>query len=258
MISYISDPEKAAELLDKLSASHYSRRIKSHFCAYRTAYDFCRIYALYRNETAVCIINIFNSAAVAALIEKQILTDGETEELAGFLRLCSPGFIELPPDISCKINEYTSDMYRTSQRYEFRYAGNAEERIKADPAPSPDDVFEVLKESFPDLRSDYALWLTDVSHRVRRGLIRLYLYEKCASLTVSYMIGGTAMISQVAVRKAFRGRGIAGKLLTSVCDELSNEGFEVRLFSGKELTGFYSGIGFELAGIDTVFEREEK
>ena len=194
MISQLTEDE--TELFEKLKPNHYARRIRSHFAAYSIKYDFARFYVLRRGEQAVTLISIFNAAMMCADITGQSLTAAEVEELAHFILMNSPYSVELDP----------------------RYAETLRGLIGKD-------------YSFPALADCYDLWLTDASHRVRRGLSQSSMMGGCTTATIQYIIDKTALIGHVATLPEYRGHYYARRLLYWIGERLTNDGYDVRLLA---------------------------
>ena len=54
--------EISSELLSGLKPNNYTRRIKSHFAAYGTGYDFLHFYAVEESGEKLGIISVFNAS----------------------------------------------------------------------------------------------------------------------------------------------------------------------------------------------------
>ena len=110
-------------------------------------------------------------------------------------------------------------------------------------------VYSVMYEGRPSGGAPaYGAWLTDVSHKLRHGLIR----GKCvradgAPVAVALTSGespGAAVISGVATLAAYRGKGYASAVVSALADSLVSSGMEPYVIAGPELRRFYERLGF--------------
>ena len=121
-----------------------------------------------------------------------------------------------------------------------------------------DDVFKILAECFPAIKNNHGLWLTDTSHRVRRGLAQSFILDGCTTATVQYIIDKVALIGHVGTLPEERGKHHARKLLYWIGEKLTADGFDVRLFARPHRVSYYEEIGFKKCGLDIVLERKYK
>jgi len=206
-----------------------AQKIRSLLTAYGTEYDFCRFY-------------LAENAFIAQLNGDFIICgDGETDaaELAEFLGFC--GFSSV--FCSKKLGESLSKKLCTEAKIVnlMQFDGNIENCGFFTVTPkilTPSEAYSVIKTGF-DI--EFEPWYLDMSHRVRHNISRLYGF--CGSaLAVQYAINGEALISQVATLPEQRGKGLASRLISSVCGELRD--FSVYVICDDELTDFYRKNGF--------------
>ena len=117
-------------------------------------------------------------------------------------------------------------------------------------------MYSILKEGFPNL-IDYGLWLTDTSHRVRRGISKVYIYKRFTTATLMYDINDTVLVGQVATRVKARGSGHAREFLYWIGSELKKQGKTAILFALDIRKSFYEEIGFKAIMTEYVFERKD-
>ena len=77
-------------LIGKLKDNNYTRRIKSHFLAYGTQYDFLRFFVMEHKGERLGMFSEFNSALMISTFEGKELTEEMIEDLAGFVRMLKP------------------------------------------------------------------------------------------------------------------------------------------------------------------------
>ncbi len=243
MIRHIDDRKLIDE--QKLCRSRLGRKILSYLQAYGTGYDFCRFY-------------LNDGGSVILLINSTMLIDGdsfEKEELQSFVHMYRPFRIE-GSSVGIELL-YGIDGYRKLHRTAFRLTPDEYPDIdetQIDTAPSLDDVYTILAEGFPNLL-DYPMWLTDVSHRVRHGISRVFCYKGSTTASVIYDINGFVLVGQVATKASARGSGYARTLLKWLAAQLEKEGKIALLDALDTRASFYREIGFEVYSDEYVLER---
>ncbi len=248
------------KLLNTLEKNHYSRRIKSHFLAYGVSYDFCRFYFVRENEASYndAVVSIFNSSMVVSVFEGHILSDDEISELATLVYMTKPVTVELRVDFSKKLSRLISEDYNVFDRTMFEFVCKDHiPKLDVDELPKMDDVYNILATSFPAIRNSYSLWLTDTSHRVRKGLSQSFTLKNCSSATIQYIIDGIAFVGHVATIPKERGKHHARELLYWIGERLNDDGFSVQLFARSYNVSYYTEIGFLPIYNDIVFERKD-
>lgn len=250
--------EISSELLSGLKLNNYTRRIKSHFAAYGTGYDFLRFFAAEDNGEKVGIISLFNSSMMISTFKDKKFSDKLLSELAGFICMNKPAAVEFEVEYSKKLAQLTFDEYKGDKRTEFSFAAkNDLPPLDVDELPKLDDVFKILATCFPSIKNSYELWLTDTSHRVRRGLSQSFLLGDYTTATIQYIIDGVALVGHVGTIPEERGKFHARQLLYWIGEKLTQDGFQVRLFARPHRVSYYEEIGFKACGIDLVLERKD-
>lgn len=243
--------------LDKLIEGHYARKIKSHFQAYGVKYDFCRFYLLKTDMNEKGIVSQYNSTMVFCPFASCALDDEDISDLTLLIKMNKPSTIELPNTLWERLFPGIEDEYFSEERTEFKFYDTAKPpQLTVEEFPRLDDVYCILSESFPAIRDGYSLWLTDTSHRVRRGLSQVLLLNNCTTATIQYIIDNKALIGHVATKAEERGKHYARQLLYWIGERLSADGLDVLLFARKHRVSYYTEIGFEPVGEDIVFERK--
>lgn len=255
MICQIDEMNKAR--LDGLKHNHYSRRIRSHYQAYGTSYDFARFFEVYDNGSFCGMISVFNSSMMIDSAENSELSSEIIDEIADFILMNKPASVELEEKYSSAVLSRVGSEYSSDTRTEFEFVPrNALPELDVDELPKLDDVFRILKESFPSLAESYELWLTDTSHRIRRGLSQSFLLGDYSTATIQYIIDGIALIGHVATIPEERGKFHARTLLYWIGEKLTGDGFTVKLFARPHRVSYYEEIGFKEIGTDNVLERK--
>ena len=243
-------------LIPKMRHDHYSRRIRSHFQAYGGEYDFCRFFLIKNDEKELGLIALFNSSMLASTFEGCELSADEIAELIMFIAMNKPLSCELEKAYIPALLEGLPE-YKTDKRTQFRYKPRGDSpKLDVDDVPSLTDVYKILASSFPAIANSYELWLTDMSHRVRRGLAQSFLLGDYTTATIQYIIDRVVLVGHVATVPEERGKLHARKLLYWIGERLSKDGFEVILFARPHRVSYYNEIGFEPVSVDLVLERK--
>jgi GNAT superfamily N-acetyltransferase len=245
--------------LEKLSSNNYTRRIKSHFLAYSTKYEFCRFFAVDDYDKHCGIICMFNSSMIVSSFEDTPFSREILSEIASFAVINKPLSVELPVKYARDLERMCSIEYMGDKRTEFAFSAQGElPELDVQELPRLDDVFNILADCFPAIKNNHGLWLTDTSHRVRRGLAQSFVLEGCTTATVQYIIDRVALIGHVGTLPEYRGQHYARKLLYWIGEKLTADGFDVRLFARPHRVSYYEEIGFKKCGLDIVLERKDK
>ena len=257
MIKLVFDLDK--NILDSLSDCHYARRVKSNFVSYGAKYDFCRFYLHISDKTQkpLSVISQFNATMIIAPLKGNDCKKDETSELLTLVKMNSPQTIELPLTFAEVLKDKLSN-FTPCMRTEFEYISkNHSPLMEVDETPRLQDVYDILKTSFPAIADGYELWLTDTSHKVRRGLSQCFVLGGCTTATIQYICDGVALVGQVATKPEERGKFHARKLLYWIGERLYKRGFTVRLFARSNRVSYYEEIGFKELQSDIVFERKD-
>ncbi len=138
----------------------------------------------------------------------------------------------------------------------MRYEGSSSHTEAEDISPEQlKAVYDVLYEdelsSEPNNKSSkliYGSWLTDISHKLRHGLIHGKCIEADGRIVSAALTSGetssSAVLSGVATLRAYRGLGHARKSVGALSAELSAGGKTVYAAVRPELTDFYNRLGF--------------
>lgn len=245
------------QTLEKLAQNNYSRRIKSHFLAYSTKYEFCRFFAVDDYSSHLGIISVFNSSMMVSAFEGIEFSEDTLSEIASFIVMNKPYSVEFPVQYAPALERMCQIEYVGDKRTEFSFAAAGElPELDVQELPKLDDVFAILSQCFPAIKNSHGLWLTDTSHRIRRGLAQSFILDGVSTATVQYIIDRYALIGHVGTLPEHRGRHHARKLLYWIGEKLTADGFEVRLFARPHRVSYYEEIGFRKCGVDIVLERK--
>lgn len=247
------------EILSFLEKNHYTRRIKSHFSAYGVSYEFCKFYFIRESENADndAVISIFNSSMILSVFKGRELSSEEISEISTLIFMTKPITVEMDLKYSIRLKKLICDNYNIFERTMFRFVcKNYIPNLDVNEKPRLDDVYNILSTSFPAIRNSYSLWLTDTSHRIRKGLSQSFTLENCSSATVQYIIDGVAFVGHVATIPSERGKHHARELLYWLGERLNDDGLIVELYARSYNVSYYNEIGFIPIYDDIVLERK--
>jgi ribosomal protein S18 acetylase RimI-like enzyme len=231
MIRLISEPSEL--ILDK---SCYSGRIYAACKAYGTGYDFCRFYSSDNGS-----LLIYNSSAVISGCPENI------GELRAFIEINAPNTVECPASLGEKLS---LSGYEKRHRTLWEKKDIPKEQSSCENA-SLMKMYEIVSKAFGETAFD--LWYADMSHRIRHGISKAYIYKNAACACVDFVFEGAGYISQVAVMPSERGKGYGRKIADIVSGELSAEGAAARLWAYDDMAGFYRSLGFTAVCEDFIY-----
>ena len=235
------DTKTAARLLGK-EKDVLSLKIGGNLKAYQ-GYDFCSFYA----GRDVFIGRYYDDLVIR---DKGGLSDEEMEELSLFLKLC--GFKQAICSLETGKRLELMGWDNCFESIQFKFSTNlipeAEEYpdfSELEENPPLDCVFEILKEGFPDL--DYESWYTDINHKIRHNVSKVYVY-KGATATIMSDMNDSIFIALLASKKEARGTGAAKNLLRGLGAHFEKQGKETSILCREELIPFYKKAGFYECG----------
>ena len=252
MIRQITDASVLNSDREILLKSYYGRKLLAYLEAYGTQYDFCRFYELVYENTRAYMFQI-NSAALVCAYE-----EFPPDELITYIGMYRPFRVEIPQFMLDKIN--VVEGYGKLKRTQFQLNDVPPDNFAEDEIlenPKLDHVFEILHEGFPTI-DHYGLWMTENSHRVRRGSSKIYLYRNCTTATVIFDVDNYVLIGQVATKMEHRGKNYARELLHWLGAKLAKEGKTAVLFALDYRESYYREIGFKEIGIESVLQQIEQ
>ncbi len=233
-----------------LVKSYYGRKFLAYLQAYGTDYDFCRFFRL---EYDNCTGYMFQINATLVVCADHEFPAGELEQ---FILMNLPYRVEAPSYVLKNIENIEG--YHKLKRTQFEFSEHMPEHFneaELEENPKLDEAYAIITEGFPNMKN-YGLWITENSHRIRRGISRIYLYKKCTTATVIYDVDDHVLIGQVATRESARGNGYARELLYWLGHKLRLQGKKISLFALDYRESFYHEIGFKEISVECVIERK--
>lgn len=233
---------KTAERLLKGAGDVFALKIMSNLQAY-DGYDF---HSLYAGEN-VLIGRYYNDLVIRT---KGVVSEETAEELSLFLRVC--GFKSALCGVEIGVRLANMGWDKVEENVLLKFAGSLIPEGEAlvpfeDIVVNPplDEVFPVIKDGFPDV--EYDGWYTDINHKIRHDVAKVYLYNG-ATVTAAADMNGAVYLTLLASAKAARGTGAAKNMLRSLGAFFEKQGKEACILCREELVPFYNKAGFYAAG----------
>ncbi|MBQ5331502.1 MAG: hypothetical protein J6F31_09675 [Oscillospiraceae bacterium] len=196
---------------------YHSGKIFAYYRAYGGKYDFCSFYS---SDDAVIMLNSSNAVIYGK-------ADRECAELISLLGAQSA---------ECAVR-IDIDGYSAHEVYLCCGKPFAAEKAEVKTEVAFGDVERVFSPSFPGIPAD--AYYTDLSHRVRHGVSKAFLYRD-SFCELSFGAGGYSFLSAVCTAPESRGTGQMNRLLGSL-----DIGSDLAVICEKELLPFYEKIGMK-------------
>lgn len=126
----------------------------------------------------------------------------------------------------------------------------------AAPAEDLGAVYALLCAADPAFtaRTDYAAWLTEVSHKRRHGLADIYILEVderiVSTIGIYFKDASRAILAGLATDPACRGRGYARRMMAHATNAALAQGLEPWLLTAEDgIAAFHRACGYEDAGL---------
>ncbi|MGN0649438.1 MAG: GNAT family N-acetyltransferase [Oscillospiraceae bacterium] len=203
-----------------------AQKIRALFQAYGTGYDFCRFY-----KQGSSILAFLDGSCVLYCDR-----DADFSEISSFLAVNGYTDLFCSAEAAKMLNSYIPT--ECQKVISMKFIG---EPLQAaiEETNSLIDLYGIISTGF-DI--DFEPWYLDMSHRIRHGVTRAFLYKHTSALVVQHNINGEALLSQIAVLPDSRGKGYASKLIRSVCSALLPS--DCYVLCEPRLKSFYEKVGF--------------
>ena len=188
------------------------------------------------------------------------------EELAGFLTFCGCSAVVLdeaeaaPPAGWTRARTHTIFGLTPGRQLPEPKADEALwASLTFDRDPSARPVAEALFPARPARRDDFYSELCTKRSRGRARVWALWQGETLACTVGAYALAnGQAYMACGETAEPLRGRGIGGRLIVRLANELSAEGFQPVFLCSPERVHFYTRLGFEKLGEYARYEAPAK
>lgn len=219
----------------------FGTRILCLYNCYSTDYDFVKFWVQTdeKGDIISAVSRIDGDVTVSS-------TGENTEELFEFLKIV--GF----RTIQCEKKTAESAGYGGKiNGYVVRYIKNKNKiaKIQADNVFRPKEIYDIIKSANLVGVGDYLPWLSDTTFRMNRGattaLTALADGKAVATAMKLFITDHAVLLGAVATRPEYRGRGLAGALVTTLAESEKDKRVEL-LCKYDSIVEFYKSIGFEV------------
>lgn len=226
--STIKQVHNTSKILSQTGNSPCILRIKAIARAYGTKYSFVRFFADDNFDILICTQD--NLAVLH-------LTDESFAKIASdFLKISGNSILS---DIELPLYNYHKEVGLTFISNDFKK--EKLENVSNDISSG----FNVLSQVFSDdvNSTNHSQWYTDLSHRIRHNMSKIYTYSGC-SATKYCLENKTLFLAQIATLPQSRKQGLATKIISHIAFE-NNEFDSIILLSRDKFSdNFYHNIGF--------------
>lgn len=240
MIKLITEKKDFLDSIGSLSDSHYRKNIVFLFECYGISCDFCEFY---KTENAVFCIFEKKSALISGCPQ-------DLEETAVFLN--SVRHINCEYTTATKLLPYLKDFKNIPAYFEIAEITAKKSEDLTDECDLK-QAYEIVVSGFGD--TDFSLWYTDTSHKIRHNLSKCYIYKNAAFVNASFFGDDKVFLSQVSTLKTERHKGYATKMLHEVTGLF--KGKTVYLIAEENRVSFYKSAGFITAAPAGRLTRKE-
>lgn len=222
----------------RFSNDYYDIKTAGYVKAYGLSYDFCRLY-----DTGKGHVLVYNANAV-------ISGGGDVCELRDFIEMTGPQTVECPVETGETLDLHGYEKHCRTLFEIKRITGYRVEDITDE--PSLKIMSGIIGKCFEG--TDAALWHTDMSHRIRHGVSRAYMYKNSCCLSVDFSDNGMAFISCLATLPESRGKGFAACLMSYLADNFpkNTRGY---LWAEEEAAGYYRKLKFNEVSKDIIYKK---
>lgn len=237
--------ENNPNLLGFCEKDAFGTRIAAYYETYGTGYTFALFYL---QEIDL------NITAALSLIDGQMTLschmDADFMELAEFVQTI--GYENILCDSSACAKLCLSPA-KTGSIVEYKNSKSIKSDVPLAEGFDLSIIYGILKHSDFNGLPEYLPWLTDVSHRLRRGTAKVIAAEESGKAVACAMVvfktSSAAILGAVATLPEFRGKGYAGALVTALAEEMKAKKRRVNLLCAEgSIIRFYQNLGFEKIG----------
>ncbi len=218
----------------------FGTRIKAYFNCYSTDYDFVKFW-VQTDENG-------NVTAAISRVEGDMTLCAENadyEELLQFVKIVGFNTIQCQRQVA---QNFTDD--ETLWGYVVRFEEKQENRqVSLKENFELKEVYNIIKAENLTGVGDYLPWLSDTTFRINRNTAEPLVAEvdgnSAGCAMVLFRTDKAALLGAVATSPCYRGRGIAGALVTRLANgELANGRRTELLCKNDSIVNFYKSIGF--------------
>lgn len=248
---------KAVEKNDKVFTDFCRRdvfgtRIACLYNCYSTDYDFVKFWAQTDENGKIisALSRIDGDVTVSSDCEN-------AEEIFEFLNVVGFRTIQCEKRLAEQVGAEAS-----IEGYVVEYVKNNNEiaKIQADKEFRPKEIYGIIKAAGLVGVGDYLPWLSDTTFRVNRGVTSALTAqvngETAACAMKLFTTDCAVLLGAVATKPEYRGRGLAGALVTLLAESEKNKRAEL-LCKNDSIVEFYKSIGFKVKNEWSIIINEQ-
>ena len=246
MIKFVdSDKYNLSEVCSK---DVFGTRILAYFNTYSYEFDFMRFWVQFdEDEKTVAAISLIDGSMTLTCSDS-----ADFEEISAFIKMIGFSSLQCDRNVMKKIG-----MEEALWGYVVRYS-NITDRTKYENITLCEnvdysDVYRLIKTADLLGVGEYLPWLSDVTHRVKRGTAKAALAvengEPAACAMKLFVADDAVLLGAVATDQNHRGKGFGGGLVTLLGNESVRDGKRTELLCKPDsIVDFYRSIGFTVVG----------
>lgn len=230
----------------------FGTRIACLYNCYSTDYDFVKFWKQTDDDGNIisAVSRIDGDATLSS-------TGENTEEIYTFLKIVGFRTVQCEKKITELMCEQPS-----LDGYVVEYIKNRNDikKVQADNVFRPKEIYDIIKSANLVGVGDYLPWLSDTTFRINRGVTSaLSAVEDGKTVACAMKLFSTetaVLLGAVATRPEYRGRGLAGALVTRLAESEKNKRVEL-LCKHDSIVDFYKSIGFEVKNEWSIITDEQ-
>lgn len=147
--------------------------------------------------------------------------------------------------------------------YVVEYKGNKNKirEIQAENVFRPKEIYDIIKSAKLVGVGDYLPWLSDTTFRLNRGATSALTASEDGKIVACAMrlfsTESAVLLGAVATRPEYRGRGLAGALVTKLAESEKNKRVEL-LCKHDSIVEFYKSLGFDVKNEWSIITDEQR
>ncbi len=250
MIKAVEKGDK--DFVDFCRRDVFGTRIACIYNCYSTDYDFVKFWKQTDDEGKIisAVGRIDGDATLSS-------TGENAEELYAFLKIVGFRTVQCERKIAELMGAVTA-----LDGYVVEYKGNKNKikEIQAENVFRPKEIYDIIKSARLVGVGDYLPWLSDTTFRLNRGATSvLSVSEDGKTVACAMKLFSTesaVLLGAVATRPEYRGRGLAGALVTKLAESEKNKRVEL-LCKHDGIVEFYKSIGFDVKNEWSIITDEQ-
>jgi GNAT superfamily N-acetyltransferase len=222
----------------------FGTRISAYYRCYSLNYDFVKFWIQTdENSNITAALSRIDGDATLCVND-----EADFAELAEFIKAVGFATLQCESGAAKKLN-FTAETEGCVVRYVENKIPQKAVNLKNNFELR--EIYDIIKAENLVGVGDYLPWLSDTSFRINRGVTKPLLAEVegrgVCTATVLFETEKAALLGGVATVPEFRGRGLAGAVVTLLAEEEKANGKRVELLCKKDsIVNFYKKLGFEV------------